>query len=331
MRFERKLTLAVLALFIPPTAVAGVILLLLYRRGALEEPSSLLTAVLVGLAALMSYLALVTHGLARSLGRTVKDLRHGVELIATVNPGHRLRIRTGDELQALGEDINRLADLLDTARRGRTPEMDPAVETRECDQRLADLAFVVFDTETTGLRPEAGDRVVSLAGVKVEAGQVRRDRTFHALVDPGRPVPPESTRIHGLDAAALAGAPPLSAVLPAFLDFAGDAVLVAHDASFDLRFLVPEAARLGLSALSGRPVLDTGLLSRSLHGPGEEHTLEALAWRLGVPVVGRHSALGDALTTAELFVRLLTLLTRRGVHTVGQALEAMRRARTPIV
>jgi DNA polymerase III epsilon subunit family exonuclease len=349
MRFERKLTLAVLALFVPPTAVAGLVLLLLYRRGALQEPSSLLTAVLIGLAALMSYLALVTHGLARSLSRTVKELRHGVELIATVNPGHRLRIDTGDELQALGEDINRLAELLDAARKAGTPgpsaraprpelldlprldEMAPPIEPGGGNQRLADLTFVAFDTETTGLRPEGGDRVVSLAGVWIDRGQVRRDRTFHALVDPGRPVPPESTRIHGLDGAALAGAPRLDAVLPAFLDFARDAVLVGHDVSFDLRFLVPEAARLELRALSGRPVLDTGLLSRSLHGPGEEHTLEAVAARLGVPVVGRHSALGDALMTAELFVRLLALLSRRGVHTLGQALDAMHRARTPII
>jgi DNA polymerase III epsilon subunit family exonuclease len=348
MRFERKLTLAVLALFVPPTAVAGLVLLLLYRRGALQEPSSLLTAVLIGLAALMSYLALVTHGLARSLSRTVKQLRHGAELIATVNPGHRLRIDTGDELQALGEDINRLAELLDAARKGGAPgpgraprpelldfalldEMAPPIEPGGGSQRLADLTFVALDTETTGLRPEGGDRVISLAGVWIDRGQVRRDRTFHTLVDPGRPVPPESTRIHGLDAAALAGAPRLDAVLPAFLNFARGAVLVGHDVSFDLRFLVPEAARLELRALSGRPVLDTGLLSRSLHGPGEEHTLEAVAARLGVPVVGRHSALGDALLTAELFVRLLALLSRRGVHTLGQALDAMRRARTPII
>lgn len=82
MRLERKLTLAVLALFVPPTAVAGLVLLLLYRRGALEEPSSLLVAVLVGLAALMAYLAAVTHGLARALSRTVEELRPGAELIA---------------------------------------------------------------------------------------------------------------------------------------------------------------------------------------------------------------------------------------------------------
>jgi len=127
------------------------------------------------------------------------------------------------------------------------------------------------------------------------------------------------------------GTPPLDVVLPAFLRFAGNAVLVGHEVSFDLQFLAPEAQRLGLPSLTTRPVLDTRLLSRSLHGPAEEHSLETVALRLGVPVVGRHSALGDALTTAEIFVRLLAVLRNRGVSTLGEALEAVRRARTPII
>lgn len=102
------------------------------------------------------------------------------------------------------------------------------------------------------------------------------------------------------------------------------------EASFDLRFLEPEARRLDLSSLTrGRPILDTRLLSRALHGPGADHSLEAIALRLGVEVRGRHSALGDALTTAEIFVRLIALLKKRGVRTLGEALDAIRRARTP--
>jgi DNA polymerase-3 subunit epsilon len=126
----------------------------------------------------------------------------------------------------------------------------------------------------------------------------------------------------------VAGAPAIDLVLPAFLRFAREAVLVGHEASFDLRFLEPEARRLGLPSLTAtRPILDTRLLSRSLHGPGESHTLEAVALRLGVPVTGRHSALGDALTTAELLVRLLALVQKRGVLTLGQALDLVRDAR----
>ena len=96
----------------------------------------------------------------------------------------------------------------------------------------------------------------------------------------------------------------------------------------DLAFLSRDMTRLGLGPLtSDHPVLDTGLLSRLIHGSEAEHTLEAVARRLGVTVIGRHSALGDALTTAEVFVRLLELLRKRGLVTLGQALDAVRRSR----
>jgi DNA polymerase-3 subunit epsilon len=459
MRLERKLTLAVLGLFIPPTLVAGVVLLLLYRRGLLEDPASLLVAVLIGLGAMMGYLALVARGIGQSLVRTIGDLRRGAELIATVNPEHRVAVRSGDELEALGAEINRLADHLGSARAARDEEvrhatreetaqrerltaildrlpdgvvvaspegritlanlsarrllrgggillgrslfefvdratiaarpgagwaepvtvptadgpalgmvyalsddegargglilslrsarlvdasvsrselydfslfeeMEQHVGPAERAHRLDNLSFVVFDTETTGLQPEAGDRIVSLAGVRVRGGTVRRHETFDTLVDPGRRVPPESVSVHGITDDMLVGAPSLERVLPAFLAFAGPAVLVGHEVSFDLRFLEPEARRLGLVALAAsRPILDTRLLSRSLHGPGESHSLEAIAERLGVTVTGRHSALGDALTTAEILVRLLALVQKRGVQTLGQALDMIRGAR----
>ena len=201
-------------------------------------------------------------------------------------------------------------------------------------ERLLDgLAFVVFDTETTGLRPEAGDRVISIAGVRVQGGRVMPGGTSSMRsIDPGRAIPPESVKFHGITDSMVAGAPVVEVVLPAFLRFVGGAVLVGHEASFDLRFLEPEARRLALSSLtSGRPVLDTRLLARALHGPAADHSLEALALRLGVEVRGRHSALGDALTTAEIFVRLVALLKKRGVRTLGEALDAIRRARTPVI
>jgi DNA polymerase III epsilon subunit family exonuclease len=341
MRLARKVTLGVLGLFIPPTAVAGLVLTLLYRRGLLEEPSTLFVAVLAGLASMITYLAIVAHGLGRSLVRTVEELRHGAELMATVNPDHRLQVRTGDEFQALGDEINRLGDCLRAAREGRDPGLaarglgPPAAPARAGlaprGRRLDTLTFVVLDTETTGVRPEAGDRVISLAAVRVVGLEVRHQEIFDVLVDPGRKVPPESVRIHGITDDALAGALPLEAVLPAFLDFVGDAVLVGHEVSFDLRFLAPEVRRLGLPSLSARPALDTRDLSRAVHGSSDEHELEALALRVGVPVVGRHSALGDARMTAEIFARLLVLLGKRGVTTLEDALEASRRVRTPAI
>ena len=196
---------------------------------------------------------------------------------------------------------------------------------REC--RLDELTFVVLDSETTGLRPEEGDRIVSLAGVKVRGGAVKRSETFDALVKPGRAVPAESSRFHGLTDEMLADAPPIDVVLPAFERFATGAVLVGHEISFDLRFLSRAADRIGLPPLTvAHPILDARLLSQAVHRAESDHTLEAIAARLGVVIQGRHSALGDALATAEIFARLLPLLAKRGIATLGQALDAARAA-----
>lgn len=195
---------------------------------------------------------------------------------------------------------------------------------------LETLTAVAFDTETTGFHVTLGDRVVSLGGVRVRRGEVKRGETFDALVNPGRPIPPESTAVHGITDDMVRDAPAIDAVLPAFLRFADGAVLVGHQVWFDLGFLTHEAARLGLPPpVEGRPALDTLLLSEVVHGPLGRHGLGAVAERLGVTIEGRHSALGDALATAEIYVRLLGLLRKRGIVTLGDALEATRRARDP--
>jgi DNA polymerase III subunit epsilon len=205
--------------------------------------------------------------------------------------------------------------------------MERHVPAADRERRLDELRFVVLDTETTGLRPEDGDRIVSLAGVKVRRSAVRRGETFDALVQPGRPVPPASSRLHGITDAMLAGAPPIDVVLPAFERFAAGAVLVGHEIWFDLRFLSLEAARLALPPPAvAHPILDARLLSQAVHGKATTHTLEAIAERMGVAVEGRHSALGDALITAEILVRLVPLLAKRGIATLGQALDAARAA-----
>jgi DNA polymerase III subunit epsilon len=135
----------------------------------------------------------------------------------------------------------------------------------------------------------------------------------------------------------VAEAPRIDVVLPAFLRFAEGCVLVGHEVSFDLRFIDAASERLGPPGPPGRqggpsptfahPVLDTLLLSEVVHGPLEGHRLEVVAERLGVAVRGRHSALGDALTTAEVFVRLVELLDKRGIRTLGEALDATRQVR----
>ncbi|MFQ5840419.1 MAG: PolC-type DNA polymerase III, partial [Candidatus Methylomirabilales bacterium] len=131
----------------------------------------------------------------------------------------------------------------------------------------------------------------------------------------------------GITEAMVAEAPPIDVVLPAFLRFAEDAVLVGHQVWFDIRFLSMETERLGLPPPTlTHPVLDTLHLSTVVHGPHPGHGLDAVAKRLGVVVRGRHSALGDALATAEIFARLVELLRRRSVRTLGQAIDAARRA-----
>jgi DNA polymerase-3 subunit epsilon len=200
---------------------------------------------------------------------------------------------------------------------GQTPELD--------ERPLAELAYTVFDTETTGLDPSAGDEIISIGAVRIVNGRLLENECFDQLVNPRRPVRRESQEVHGLTDAVLADQPAIDEVLPRFQRFVEDTVLVAHNAAFDMRFLQLKEGATGVRFI--QPVLDTLLLSVLTH-PGRsdaEHRLEAIAARLGVPVVGRHTALGDAMVTGEVFLRLVPLLAERGIHTLRQAREASQR------
>jgi len=190
------------------------------------------------------------------------------------------------------------------------------------DTPLAELAYTVFDTETTGLEPASGDEIIQVGATRIVAGKLRRQECFEQLVDPQRPLSAAGMAVHGIEPARLRGQPTIVQVLPAFHGFAQDTVLVAHNAAFDMRFLQLKEAATGL--LFDHPVLDTLLLSAVLHPQQDSHRLEAIAERLGVPVLGRHTALGDAMVTAEVFIRMLPLLQAAGITTLGQALEASR-------
>lgn len=201
-----------------------------------------------------------------------------------------------------------------------------AAAAPELDQRpLAELSYTVFDTETTGLSPSEGDEIISIGAVRIVNGRLLRHECFDQLIDPQRAIRAESQKVHGISAEMLAGKPPIGHVLPAFHAFAEDTVLVAHNAAFDMRFLQMKEAATGVRFT--QPVLDTLMLSALAHPdhPEAEHRLERIAERLGLTIVGRHSALGDAIVTAEVMLKLIPLLAQRGIHTLAQAREASKR------
>jgi DNA polymerase III epsilon subunit family exonuclease len=186
---------------------------------------------------------------------------------------------------------------------------------------LRTLAFPVLDLPTTGLHPEAGDKVVAVGAVRVDRGRVREDDVLDRLVDPGRPIPATATAVHGITDEMVRGRSRLPAVLDDLARFSADTVLVGHDIAFDLAFLRPVAFSVGIT-LPAR-VLVSLLLSAVLHpADGESHGLDVVAARFGVPVLGRHTALGDALVTAEVLVRMITQLAAAGITTYGEAVAA---------
>ncbi|MBX9611307.1 MAG: DNA polymerase III subunit epsilon [Burkholderiales bacterium] len=188
------------------------------------------------------------------------------------------------------------------------------------DQPLSSLSFTVFDTETTGLNPSQGDEIIQIGAARIVNGKLLRQECFEQLVDPGRVIPAASIPIHGITQDMVTGKPRIGQVLPAFHVFAQDTVLVAHNAAFDMKFLQLQEATTGL--VFRQPVLDTLLLSAVVHPNQESHRLEAIAERFNITVLGRHTALGDAIVTAEVMLRLLPLLHDMGIRTLRQAREA---------
>ncbi len=190
------------------------------------------------------------------------------------------------------------------------------------DRPLSRLAFVAFDLETTGLDP-GRDEIVQIGAVRILGGRLLRGELFDQLVDPGRPIPAGSIRFHGITDAMVEDAPPPPVALARFKTFVGEAILLAHNAAFDLAFLRRKEELAGVCF--DNPALDTLLLSAVLDPETEDHSLDAAAARHGITVRARHTALGDALATAELFLALVPRLERRGIVTLGDALAACRR------
>ncbi len=203
--------------------------------------------------------------------------------------------------------------------------LDRAPSGALAETRLSELTCVVFDTETTGLLPSSGDEIVQIAALRMIGGRRVSGEVFESLVDPRRRIPAAATEVHGITEAMVAGAPPVETVARRFHAFAEGAVLVAHNAPFDLEFLRRHEAGSGVRF--DHPVLDTVLLSAVVFGQSETHTLDALTARLGIeiPLEARHTAMGDTIATAAALEKLVPLLEARGCVTFGQTLAAMRR------
>jgi DNA polymerase III epsilon subunit-like protein len=181
-------------------------------------------------------------------------------------------------------------------------------------EALLDPGFVAIDLETTGLDPRRDD-VVAIAAIPFTAG--RPEPGYVSLVNPGRPIPPASTRIHGIADRHVSGAPPLDEVLPRFDAACADRVLVGHDVAFDVAVLTRARRRRRLP-VPGVVALDTRRLAVALHPSWRRQAeLEFVAAQLGIPVVGRHSAEGDARMAGEILLALMPHFRHRGVVTVS--------------
>ena len=168
------------------------------------------------------------------------------------------------------------------------------------------LEFAVIDTETTGLSPYKGAKLIEVAGMVVdEAWTIREDKAFHSTINPGVPIPIFITRLTGISNRMVKDAPPAEDVLPAFFRFLSGRILVIQNAPFDLSFLNYYAEQLGLPKLLN-PVVDTILLSRKLFRG--RHNLDLILARLNILAEGRHRALGDVILTAKAFVKMAAML-----------------------
>ncbi|MFW2331597.1 MAG: PolC-type DNA polymerase III, partial [Nitrospinota bacterium] len=200
-------------------------------------------------------------------------------------------------------------------------------DSQELATTLEDATIVVFDTETTGLFPSSGDKIISIGAVKIRDKKIRRSEFFETLVNPERDIPESSMEFHHISNDMVKGQPVLKEVIPQFLEFSSNGILLGHNVAFDLKFLNIELEAEGKEPLS-IPTLDTLLISYLLHDHFDSHNLKDIGHRLGVKVVGLHTALGDALTTAEIFIKMISLLKARGITTIGQTIEFSAKAGT---
>lgn len=178
---------------------------------------------------------------------------------------------------------------------------------------------IVFDTETTGFDAENGDRIVEIGCVEI-FNQIPTGKTWHTYLNPERDMPDSAFQVHGLSEEFLSDKPLFGDVVDGFLEFIGDADLVAHNASFDMGFINAEMAAVSIKPIPGSRVIDTLAIAKQKN-PAGPNSLDALCRRFGIDNSGRtlHGALLDAELLAEVYLEL------RGGRQAGLGLESAKR------
>lgn len=206
----------------------------------------------------------------------------------------------------------------------------PESARTDLDLPIEKAEFVVFDTELTGLDSKR-DSVVSVGALRMTGGRIEIGNPFYRIVEPRTKLTAQSIVIHGITPSETEGRPELSELLPEFLEFCGERIIIGHHISMDVAFINAELKRSTGRHLDN-PLLDTITLYRKVcqggsdtcayyDGAAEDANLLTLARKYDIPVDQAHSALGDAYMTAQLFQRFLSILQGRGISTVRDLLR----------
>src|SRR3989338_1633845 len=190
---------------------------------------------------------------------------------------------------------------------------------------LLKTEFCIFDVETTGLSPVDGDRIVEIATIKVSS--LKSVARFHSLINPEREIPFGASEINGITNEMIADAPKSREVLPAFLEFLGDAVIVGHNVKFDLSFLCYELSLLGRWLREKTTVIDTLKMARNLLPQRGRYPLWSVADGLGIKWDQEHRAMSDAELTVEVFLRLVKTMGKKDMVDIGILPDVMKEFR----
>ena len=211
-----------------------------------------------------------------------------------------------------------ITDLIkDDSRLRINPDFSVEVLTDDAElRRVDDSPYVVVDVETTGAKTPPC-RITEIGAYRIERGRIVAE--FETLVNPQTSIPPFIVALTGIREDMVRNAPLFEDILPAWLEFAGDAVLVAHNAQFDVRFLNHEISRLHPGRRMANTNLCTVKLSRAAIPGLTNYRLHTIADHFGIPIVNRHRAAGDALATAEIFLHILERLSENGIEDIASA------------